>query len=609
MTVQQTYEAGLDDLDDEIDDLSDLEDEDDWNPDAEDDEGFDLAGPLMWHGCLAPEGIMSGDGRMFSAGALTWRDLPLPLRVQEADTGAHNGAIVIATIDRIVRRGNKIMGEGRFVDTADADRIIGMVAERAYRGVSIDADSAELAEGAEEGAVEFAKGRICAATIVAIPAFAEAYVALGPLPDEGGEAPSGDGTFRDVSTEERDRLKRNGQAMPDGSYPIANCDDLRNAVQAIGRAKDPAAVKRHIKKRAASLECEGFELPEGWADDTDDFARGPGWVTNPRETRRIHAYWTQPGHKGYAKVRWGTPGDFTRLRRFLAKYISPEFLNRTAAQWHHDALGYWPGELGMPGNPPDTKENRRRAARHAHAVNLVSAAELAVTPSWYFDNPGFTEPVGLTVEGQHVYGHIATWQTCHVGIQNVCTTAPHSEHNYAYFRTGAVLTDKGRISVGQITMGTGHANLRKNPRAAADHYADTGTVVADVAAGEDDHGIWISGCLREGVTPQQVHALQAGAISGDWRNIGGSLELIAALVVNVPGFPIPRPALAAAGDEQLSLVAAGVVEDDITVADIADAVVAELARRDAVAAKLKSNRQIINEERVAALQASVGVLP
>jgi hypothetical protein len=238
-------------------------------------------------------------------------------------------------------------------------------------------------------------------------------------------------------------------------------------------------------------------------------------------------------------------------------------------------------------------------------VNLVSAAELAVTPSWYFDNPGFTEPVALTVDGQHVYGHIATWQTCHVGIKNVCTTAPHSEHDYAYFRTGAVRTDKGLVSVGQITMGTGHAGLQANPRETAAHYADTGTVVADVAAGDDDHGIWISGCLREGVTAQQVHALQAGAISGDWRNIGGSLELIAALVVNVPGFPIPRPALAAAGEEQLSLVAAGVVQDGVDVGSITDAVVAELKRRDAVAAKLHASKLVINEERVRALTAAL----
>jgi len=158
-------------------------------------------------------------------------------------------------------------------------------------------------------------------------------------------------------------------------------------------------------------------------------------------------------------------------------------------------------------------------------------------------------------------------------------------------------------------MGTGHASLHDGSRQAASHYDNTGTVVADVVAGEDDYGIWISGRVRDGVTSEQVHALQAGAISGDWRAIGGSLELIAALVVNVPGFPVPRPALAADAGEQISLVAAGIIEDQWldgpNIASIADAVAEELIRRDAVAEKLTASRQAINAERVAALQASV----
>lgn len=36
--------------------------------------------------------------------------------------------------------------------------------------------------------------------------------------------------------------------------------------------------------------------------------------------------------------------------------------------------------------------------------------------------------------------------------------------------------------------------------------------------------------------------------------------MIAALAVNVPGFPVPRTALAASGGEQVSLVAAGVID-------------------------------------------------
>jgi hypothetical protein len=72
---------------------------------------------------------------------------------------------------------------------------------------------------------------------------------------------------RDVSDKERERLAAEGKAMPDGSYPIANEEDLKNAIQAFGRAKDPEAVKRHIISRARSLGLTDL-LPEDWEGST-----------------------------------------------------------------------------------------------------------------------------------------------------------------------------------------------------------------------------------------------------------------------------------------------------------------------------------------------------
>jgi len=63
--------------------------------------------------------------------------------------------------------------------------------------------------------------------------------------------------FRDVSSAERKRLAKTGAAMPDGSFPIANCQDAKNARQAVGRANPSrrAAVKAHIAKRERALGC------------------------------------------------------------------------------------------------------------------------------------------------------------------------------------------------------------------------------------------------------------------------------------------------------------------------------------------------------------------
>lgn len=68
---------------------------------------------------------------------------------------------------------------------------------------------------------------------------------------------------RQFDAETRQKMANKGQAMPDGSFPIANEQDLRNAIQAIGRAKNPEAAKRHIRSRAKALGLENL-LPDTW---------------------------------------------------------------------------------------------------------------------------------------------------------------------------------------------------------------------------------------------------------------------------------------------------------------------------------------------------------
>lgn len=75
-------------------------------------------------------------------------------------------------------------------------------------------------------------------------------------------------TERDFSAGERKKAADSGSAMKDGSFPIQNEEDLHNAVQAIGRASNPAAAKAHIKTRAKALGCEGA-LPDDWKESAE----------------------------------------------------------------------------------------------------------------------------------------------------------------------------------------------------------------------------------------------------------------------------------------------------------------------------------------------------
>lgn len=71
----------------------------------------------------------------------------------------------------------------------------------------------------------------------------------------------------DYNTEQRRKLAARGAALPGGRYPIANEQDLRNAIHALGRAKGGASgravVKRYIIRRAKAMKMMHV-LPDDW---------------------------------------------------------------------------------------------------------------------------------------------------------------------------------------------------------------------------------------------------------------------------------------------------------------------------------------------------------
>lgn len=68
---------------------------------------------------------------------------------------------------------------------------------------------------------------------------------------------------REFSSDERKAAAKSGHALPDGSFPINSTSDLENAIRAYGRAKDKAAAKAHIIKRAKALGASD-KIPEDW---------------------------------------------------------------------------------------------------------------------------------------------------------------------------------------------------------------------------------------------------------------------------------------------------------------------------------------------------------
>ena len=179
--------------------------------------------------------------------------------------------------------------------------------------------------------------------------------------------------------------------------------------------------------------------------------------------------------------------------------------------------------------------------REARDVALVAAA--GFQPKVYdhrlFSNPNLTGPTMPTMgDDGRIYGHLAVFGQCHRSIQTECVMVPRSPSDYAHFHTSPALRlDNGsRLPVGRLTVGTGHADPKLGAAPAAAHYDNTGACFALVRVGEDKHGIWFSGVAAPWATPEQVEQGIHSPLSGDWRNFGQGLDLIAALSVNTPGF-------------------------------------------------------------------------
>lgn len=195
------------------------------------------------------------------------------------------------------------------------------------------------------------------------------------------------------------------------------------------------------------------------------------------------------------------------------------------------------------------------------ALPMKDIEDIVVPHSFFAEPTGEPGPVRVDEDGR-VHGYLALWNQCHVGMTGRCVRAPKSPTNYAHFANHAVRTDEGFVNTGPLVMGGAHAPLGQTPQAVSDFYATTSRAWADVAIGENNHGIWVSGIVRPGTTAEMIYAARASSLSGHWMRVGGRVDLVAALSVNSPGYNIARPRVFASEDILMEIVAAGAIEQD-----------------------------------------------
>ena len=135
--------------------------------------------------------------------------------------------------------------------------------------------------------------------------------------------------FADISAEARKKLAEKGQALPDGSYPIRNEDDLKNAIKAYGRSnpEDRAKVRTHIRKRARALGKEEL-IPENWkaaSNEGEDTSLGKASAAEFGEVTDVQAGKYVPGKTQPRDAK----GKFRQVLARIKQDLGDAGLNRT----------------------------------------------------------------------------------------------------------------------------------------------------------------------------------------------------------------------------------------------------------------------------------------
>lgn len=439
---------------------------------------------------LVVEGIPSGDGRQIEVGALTWRDLPLPLMVKTTEQGdGHDGAELAARIDAIVRDGSTIRAEGTFDDGPVGQELRRLVTSGMLRGVSVDLDSVEIEWeneppgpdtpieemlGFDPGMMLVTAARIMGATVTPFPAFEEAYIEL--VDGSALAAPSGGTMPTKYEVDPADITAGDRVTMGD------------RVGEVLGMVEDPPLLV---------VQPDDVDAPELW----DAAQCTPEAGAEPAPSSE-----TPPSDNPF-------PPAAEVEEALVASASSPPV----------PLHARWNGRIGQA---------------------LVASAAPVHPPAAWFERPPevFNEhgekiayPVRVSIEGR-IAGYVADWENIHIGLPGK-RRPPRSPSNYATFRTGQTLTAEGTlVATGRIVTNTVHPKLRLAASDAAAWYADTGCAVGDVAVYEDEVGIMVAGACRPDATDEQLRIFRGSDISPDWRDCNGRLDCVGMMCCNASGF-------------------------------------------------------------------------
>lgn len=455
-----------------------------------------------WRGILTGGNFETSDHRILEN--VSWRELPLTLRIQTEDFGAHAGASPVASIQLIEARSVEALraegftippeadgaqpyyAEGEFSESEPGQLAAQWVSEQVLRGVSVD-----------PGAIEYVEELVDPAT---------------------------------------------GEIVP--MEQIYETWDLIEAAEITDDEDEQARLYEWLQSLYYRIRFTTYEIAAATLVATPAI----GWAV-------IELVGDAEGSEGDAsgEAASQTAEPSPASERLAALVGRPSARDRLSGLIERQASGrqvaaFSPGRMIAAGQAESFDPHARPAAQeeHADASRQAAASRLAVAtfPPAVFEPIAATGPIKFTIgDDRRMSGHLFTWASCHRSFAGRCESPMflRGDPDFSDFHVGeAALEGGGRTRVGVLTFAALHAPdaVGLSAQELTRLMEDTGRQLGPVRLHSDEFGLQASGQLWDDVDPTEAARALAGFPSYDARRIAGRWRLFGLHVVNTPGHTI-----------------------------------------------------------------------
>lgn len=556
---------------------------------------------------LAFENQQTGDGRVFTPGALFWEgDGPWPLQYADEMRGGHDGAELAGGIHTMGRDGDRIPGAGVLYLTQQAGAEAALLlAQGAPLGVSVDLDDVDIQMVDATGGETFTTKLITASvmqlpdggwtldgetqptltasgtsTVIASHRVALLVAADGTAPASVLTAAAGqpDAAEGVVVDEQRsgDYLVRITRGRVRGATLVT--------IPAYANARivldDPDLMASAAETATAATDGDVDMVAASQSSDYDRVLRHVRRSNVPVGAARVAQFLKIPltaVHRHLARA--AQRGEAVRLARGL--YTDKTTSVRADHVMTEDRLADDAVVASGAGDLDGMDDEMEAAMEDLVASAWTAMRDLPAMPASWFAEPTVDElppgGPGVNYANGRIFGWVAQAGEAHAGFAKKVTIDGLGRIDTSHFlRQRFTLDDGSSVKAGAFTMNAGHHRDGAECETSACQFDDTRTVAGVVTVGMNDRGMWFSGAAAPWMAEWDRTVFMATQPSYHMRKgPSGNWQLRAVLAVPVPGHSSPLLASAVIERSQMALTASA------TMAEVEEVIETETARQAA----------------------------